>query len=63
MDKTKTTTTDARIDDVTVANQSTTSVYDLGVDSDSFRRPDPASLGVEEKAETLHAMELATRMG
>ena len=63
MDKTKATTSDARIDDVTVANQSTTSVYDLGVDYDRFRRPDPGGPGVEEKAETLHAMELATRMG
>ena len=63
MGKTKATTTEARIDDVTVANRSTTSVYDLGVDYDRFWRLDPASPGVEERAETLRAMELATRMG
>jgi hypothetical protein len=63
MDKTKATITDARIDDVAVAKQSTTSVYDLGVDYDRFRRLGPGGPGAEEKAETLHAMELATRMG
>jgi hypothetical protein len=49
--------------DVTVAKQSTTSMYDLGVDTDRFRRLDLDRPVVDEKAETLRAMELATRMG
>jgi len=48
--------------DVTVANQSTTSMYDLGADSDRFWRLD-LDEPVVDKAETLRAMELATRMG
>jgi hypothetical protein len=48
--------------DVTVANQSTTSRYDPGVDSDRFWRLD-LDEPVVDKAETLRAMELATRMG
>jgi hypothetical protein len=38
-------------------------VCNLGVDYDRFRRLDTDGPGIEEKAETLHAMELATRMG
>src|SRR3712207_1254926 len=49
--------------DVTVANQSTTGVYDLAVDSDGFRRLDLDGPVVDEKAEMMRAMELATRMG
>ena len=48
---------------VAVANQSTTSRYDLGVDTDRFRRLDLNEPVVDEKAETLRAMELASRMG
>lgn len=48
--------------DVTVADQSTTSMYGLGVDSDRFWRLDLDG-PVVDKAETLRAMELATRMG
>jgi len=50
-------------DKVTDANQSTTSMYGLGVDSDRSYRLDLDEPVVDEKAETLHAMELATRMG
>ena len=50
-------------DEVTDANQSTTSMYGLGVDSDRFWRLDLDGPVVGEKAETLRAMELATRMG
>jgi hypothetical protein len=49
--------------DVTVANRSTTSIYEIGVDPDRswpLELEDPV---VDEKAETLRAMELATRMG
>ena len=63
MDKTKDTTTDTKIDDVTVVNQSTTSVYELGLDSNRFRRLGLGGSVDYEKAETLRAMELATRMG
>jgi len=49
--------------DVTVAKQSTTSMYDLGVDIDRFWRLDLDGPVVDEKAETQRAMELATRMG
>src|SRR3712207_6438276 len=48
--------------DVTVADQSTTSMYGLCVDSARFWRLDLDGPVVDEKAETLRAMELATRM-
>ena len=47
---------------VTVANQSTTSRYDLGVGTARFWRLDLDG-PVVDKVETLRAMELATRMG
>ncbi|MDQ3284635.1 MAG: hypothetical protein M3P92_02810 [Actinomycetota bacterium] len=49
--------------DVTVANRSTTSIYEIGVDPDRFWPLELEGPVVDEKAETLRAMELATRMG
>jgi hypothetical protein len=49
--------------DVTVANQSTTSIYEIGVDPDRCWPLELEGPVVDEKAETLRAMELATRMG
>ena len=52
-----------RAGDVTVANRSTTSIYKIGVDPDRFWPLELEGPVVDEKAETLRAMELATRMG
>ena len=52
-----------RAGDVTVANRSTTSIYEIGADSDRFWPLELEGFIVDEKAETLRAMELATRMG
>lgn len=52
-----------RAGDVTVANRSTTSIYEIGADSDRFWPLELEGPVVDEKAETLRAMELATRMG
>jgi hypothetical protein len=49
--------------DVTVANRPTTSTYEIGVYSDRFWPLELEGPVVDEKAETLRAMELATRMG
>jgi hypothetical protein len=49
--------------DVTVANRSTTSIYEIGVDPDRCWPLELEGPVVDEKAETLRAMELATRMG
>ena len=49
--------------DVTVANRSTISIYEIGVDPDRFWPLELEGPVVDEKAETLRAMELATRMG
>ena len=49
--------------DVTVANRSTTSIYEIDVDPDRFWPLEKEGPVVDEKAETLRAMELATRMG
>ena len=49
--------------DVTVANRSTTSIYEISVDPDRFWPLELEGPVVDEKAETLRAMELATRMG
>ena len=51
------------VGDVTVANRSTTSIYEIGVDPDRFWPLELEGPVVDEKAETLRAMELATRMG
>ena len=48
---------------VTVANRSTTSIYEISVDPDRFWPLELEGPVVDEKAETLRAMELATRMG
>ena len=53
----------AMSDEVTVPSEPNTYVYDLGVDFDRFRRLDLDGSVVDEKEETLRAMELATRMG
>ena len=49
--------------DVTGADRSTTSIYEIGVDPDRFWPLELEGPVVDEKAETLRAMELATRMG
>ena len=49
--------------DITVANRSTTSIYEIGVNPDRFWPLELEGPVVDEKAETLRAMELATRMG
>lgn len=49
--------------DVTVANRSTTSIYEIGVDPDRCWPLELEGPVVDGKAETLRAMELATRMG
>ena len=49
--------------DVTVANRSTTSIYEISVDPDRFWPLELEGPVVDEKAETRRAMELATRMG
>ena len=53
----------AMANDVTAPSEPNTDVYDLGVDSDRFRRLDLDASVVDEKEETLRAMELVTRMG
>ena len=51
------------LNEVPVPSEPNTAVRELSVGSDRFRRLDSDSSVVDEKEETLRAMELATRMG